>query len=437
MFDLKMPFSTSLDSDGLWVANHCGMALVEPHPIRARALNVLRPSTGWEEVFLGVDFRVILEAIHKIPRRDARCDAHQCWRWHGNRPQVGAVDGCSPRSASDLRTFLELVGPRYCVLAGAFGDLHFPLLCGIQRLRAFRELTQCPGLAYALVNSALRCNREPEGVLQAVAISATRRRRQLAVQVGFPESTVRILSRVVPSALTTTNIDRLRAGLARPEVVRVVRHLPRITEAIVRIVGTPRLFEHASARLLLDAAEQPTPGDVPNLASRMAETLSMMDQFAPRAVPDRFRSMAHLLTEHSRYCGSFAKGELGDILRFRFPAPPVRVDDPDLFEPITGPEALVSESICQQNCVGSVEFARRIAEGEIYCYKTTGRWGLERVTFTVTKGWDPTRKRDYIWLLDHVEASRGRTPHPRTIRSIQSFLERCQQLPCEGCEQPI
>lgn len=178
-FDLNMPLGICLDLGGLYLANHEGVAFVEPDPIRAHALNVRRPAAGWQEAFLEIDFRLVLRAIHRLPRRYSASDWPQPHYWQCEEAQVAFPGTMSLKTAVDLRAFIESVGVGYCVRAGAFGDLHFPLLCGMQRLREFRELSQNPGLGYALMESALHHSDEPQEILNLVARLSTMKRREL------------------------------------------------------------------------------------------------------------------------------------------------------------------------------------------------------------------------------------------------------------------
>jgi len=311
--------------------------------------------------------------------------------------------------------------------ASHFGSLHFPLLFLWHRLDAFRDLADGnPGLAFGVASFGVSQTHDPGTFLEIVDDLVRQRRRVIAVTLGFPADAVGILAKIHPAALTERRLALLRVGLSRPGIPDVLRHTRRIGASALEIVGNRRFADRVSTRFLAEVAE--TDLRVPRTAARLSDTLRVMEQFAPREIPEAFQTRASLAKYHWQFCRRVPADELRRTLGYRIPPCPIQIppDAADVWEALDCAEKIVSEAFIQESCLADPGLCDEIVAGNVYFLRSTGRW-TERVTFAITPDWGPS-DRERIWILAHVEARRGRVPRPATVRAIKEFLRRVQDL---------
>ena len=333
-------------------------------------------------------------------------------------------------AAEHFRRFVEAAGPAAFAQAARFGDLNWVLACLRTQDRAFSELiTSNPGLGFWLATYALSETDDPTEVQATVARLATKRRRTIASHLGLSEDCTGILRRIHPRALTRTRLPGLRRGLCSPDVTKIIRHIPRINASVLELIGRPGVFALLAPSFLIEVAERKADLGVPHSAQRLLDTLEMMTKYAPHEIPKVFPTLSFLGNYHERFCARLTPDEREEILGFRLPKPPLSSDDETVIEPIRSANMLISESLVMENCLASAEFCQEVVDGELYFYRTLGTWGLDRTTFSVRRAWSSDWSRESIWILDHVEARRGRTPRGSTVKAIMDFLRRVQHLP--------
>jgi hypothetical protein len=284
-----------------------------------------------------------------------------------------------------------------------------------------------PALAFWLVSHALEETSDPAQVEAIVSSLILRPRRVIAAYLKLPENCVRVLRRVDAGALTRIRLPLLRKALQRSNP-KLVQHLHNIGSSAIEILGTS-LCDRVSPRLLVEVSEEETGLRIPYAARRLRATVDTMRRFCPKELPDRFASKAMLDRYYSQFALRVDPRELDTILQFRFDSPPVPCDDLDVIVPIQTPAELVSAAMSFSNCMASVEFCKRVADRDIYFYRTTGAWGPEEVVFAVTRDFPPAGSgREEIWVLDHAEGKHGRAARQRDLHIIKEWLRRSQGL---------
>lgn len=428
--DLNGPVGIHLHEDRLWIANENGMAFIEPNACRAEVLLVETPSC-WQEMLLDVDVRPILRWIHQFPRRSSvdRGVPDQATQRDQVRPARWPRDEQSaPQWAKDVRGFIEMLGPSDCLLAGSFGDRHFPLLYCLQRSREYENLLRSnPGVGYALLEMSLQETDSPEGLAGKVKTRSTMRGIALAGALGLSAAALSTLGRVRRSALSRTAIVNLLSAISNRDIAEVLADLPVISSPIIEIASDPELWASRSTGLLQDIAEDGSRRETASAAAEMKAVLRMMARLGQSERP-KFTSFEKLQEALTWYCLQIPDSTIQEMLTYRFPSPPVPTEDSEVIVPLTTPGELIREGIEQLSQLATPENCQMIADGNLYAYKTTGRWGLERASFTIRRDWHPRKAGEYLWMLNHAEASQGQAVKARTISVLSGFLVRQQHV---------
>ncbi len=282
-------------------------------------------------------------------------------------------------------------------------------------------IRSCPALAFALASSwVFRGERRVQRPLRAARSLVRKRQREIAGWLGFPEteSGVRILRRVPTQEVAIGPLLYLRDAMADEQVVRVLRHVPRVSAEVIRMASTPALWRHASPRLLMEVGSNPHREYVP-VWRMMRDAVEMLRQLGRPWESLVFRSREHVEAVHDEAVEMLNRaGWRRHDVQWAIPAPPV--EGTNTIVPLDCLESFIEEGRQQHNCVAS--YAARVVESaawarngqpSIYLYRVL--WP-QRATLSIVR-------RGGQWVIDELRCASNRQPSKATMQFVQGWLD--------------
>lgn len=368
-------------------------------------------------------------------------------RWVGARPHVRVLSGDLAAAIERLRRpadstgqlyLPKLVPPRedrtrrhrlawlhwYDTIPGdlrevvaAFPERQWQVLSFLARCGApARDLAVAnPALAFALASASTFHRPAVQRPLRAARalLAPGRKQRDILRWLGFPptEAARKALMKLSHEATRVRVLYYLRRGMAVPEMMKAIGHLPRLNAGVVRIVTDPELFAAASPTLLLELAYRLEEEARPRSAYVLQDALHMFRLHFPdgRACP-AIRCLQHLYEFHDALMGDFYQPHPPRPAAMP-PFPPPPVEGTDTIVPLTAASELLDEGREQRNCVGS--YIDRVAlERQVYVYRVLAP---ERCTLSLVQ-------RGGRWTLAELRRHGNQAPSTQTYEAVARWL---------------
>lgn len=271
-----------------------------------------------------------------------------------------------------------------------------------------------PALAFALASSWVFRTPVQRPLRSARALLAKgKKQRVILAWLGFPgtESCRKLLAKVVHDAIGVSPLLYLREGMADPQALKSLVHLPRLNRGVLRIVTDPSLERFVRQAFLEEVSNDPAEDRYAVSAYRLADTLAMHRRLYPdRGELGRLQSPRQLAELHDDlvYEMNLARAADSDL---EFPPPPL--EGSENIVPITTVYGLVEEGLLQQNCVAT--FSERIALAQdMYVYRVL--WP-ERCTLSIVR-------RGETWAIGEIARSQNRAPSWETRMKVREWYSR-------------
>jgi hypothetical protein len=234
--------------------------------------------------------------------------------------------------------------------------------------------------------------------------------------LGFPEAprVRRIVRRITHDAISPRALRGIRRHIAAPAVRERLAHVPRLTPAVVELVGRG-LIDYVSSRLVADVADMPA-GDADRLLLRIEDTVFYWPLvFAGEPAPV-LHSVARAQQHHVSVCEALLHPDLRRRARPRpgeFSPPPLR--GTTTIVPITTVARLDAEGLAQRHCVAT--YARHIREGAMYVYQVLAP---TRATLSIVAD-------DGRWRIGDLRGAANALPPRETLEAVEVWLDRAQR----------
>jgi hypothetical protein len=323
-------------------------------------------------------------------------------------PPAAATDA-ELRELATLRVYarwLDDLEPSLVDLVSRFRDRWYHLLALGQRVGpAARELMdQCPALGFALASLWCFQARPVQRPLRAARRLVARRRREIAVALGFPPQAVGLLTRITAGDVSVKLLLDLR-GLARDP--RLLRRLwfASPTPAVVTIL-----------RFAADLVDDRFLADIAPASRRRAyELVAQLQRAVELAAPRRigpFASAAQLQSQ----LGELSLAALADCRDLCFGPPPIAGTTE--IQPLTSSRDLLAEALSQRFCLASdPRYAGEVAAGRMYVYRVVSAAG--RATVAIVR-------RHGRWVVSELRARANRPVIPAVEALVARWLAAAQ-----------
>ena len=230
------------------------------------------------------------------------------------------------------------------------------------------------------------------------------------LQFPKPESTRKILAKIVPSALDIPMLLYVREAINNKEMNKAMAHLHRLNAGSIRITTDPELFPIASFALLEEIAIRRKEDERPKVAYILRDTLNMLRLLFPnktRLAP--IKCLTQLETMHDSLVEDLNRAKLLDR---DIPFPAVPVEGNESIRPITNAIELIEEGKVQNNCVAS--YIDKVAvQQQVYVYKVLSP---ERCTLAI-------QQRTGKWVLAELKRSHNTSASKETHRAVAKWLK--------------
>jgi hypothetical protein len=226
--------------------------------------------------------------------------------------------------------------------------------------------------------------------------------------VGFPlaESSVRILSKVIPEAAAVWPLRRL--PLRDAKIRKLLAHTQTINAGHLYAAAHLKTGRGVSLRLFEEIAQDHPQSNAMRHRAVLRHTLSLLEKTSR---PIRtFDSLAQLQRTHEalvRQTGSRCEHCAGYGPR-AFPAPPVL--GTAHIEPLSSVAAMDEEGAAMNHCVA--RYAREVLAGRAFFYRSLAP---ERVTIGIARGGEG-------WSLFAIRGHGNAEPRPGTVAAVSEWL---------------
>lgn len=257
------------------------------------------------------------------------------------------------------------------------------------------------------------------------------KRRDILGHLDFPSSAsaVATLGRVAREDLSVWAIGDLRKVLLTPHLAERARHLPRITGAIIDLLGHEELVPYLSPALLtqLSLEEPGVARDRWRFSVELRETLYLLGQ-ASMPVPT-FLSREHVRRHHDRALAVVARARTETQSKRSFPDLPIALSPEELtfIRHLGHSAALSEEGIVMSHCLGRLPFHHELARrGDFHAFAVEQP---ERLTLAL-------HRRNGRWEIYDFRGPGNVMPSQgASIRTASSILDRFRAVDARSKER--
>lgn len=298
----------------------------------------------------------------------------------------------------------------------AYADSTFELLSCFAHVPGALDLHRnCPALLYTIANGLLMLPQDPARRLDTCRRLVRWRMRAIADAAGFPgQRAVTVLRKISARQISFSRIERIRALLKDPVVLKLLAHAPQVPGVLLDCLFFGRrlfsfkfqaqlchftLWDQAWTLHLLRLLTRGRPGCLPCTRPCLLEagiTINREDD---------------LLDLFARV-GLSAREDAED-LRLPFPSPPIP-DLPPAITAIRSGEELLAEAAEMRHCCKS--YAGKIHAGTHYIYSMRNP---ERATISLVQN------QEGCWALDDLRGVRNRPVACHTVDVVAAWLLGC------------
>lgn len=241
------------------------------------------------------------------------------------------------------------------------------------------------------------------------------RQREIAAWLGFDggQRAVNLLRKVVPRAIGLAELNTLRRWLRQGDPL-AIRHLPRITQPVVWVLGAEDIHQYLTHAALLCIAGMRDPegwGDNGPILTGMA-VMSALRQINDALWDERTRRAVAgaLATQDPPTINPSLAERVVEACGRHGNVPPSPVADGEGIAHLTTIADIVLEGAAQRNCVH--DLIPSVAAGGLHLYRMTAP---ERATIAI----EPHAGR---WVLSEIEGPKGRAVGPAAVRAALDWL---------------
>ncbi len=349
----------------------------------------------------------------------------------GQLPLPFPTDESWQRGRAAIQGFFDAIPKSVRAIVAPFPSRQWHLLSLLARCPGAVELARsAPVIAWLLANNFEFHRPAVKQPMRAARSWVRRPRRELIQWLGFPASSVKILSRIVPAAVSIRQMIALRSALADPAVLKLLGHLPIINAGVMAIVELPALRAHVEPKLLLEVAASPHERVTPDCAPNLEWFLDLAEELDLPVSARRFittRSVMSAIAEAQWLQDALFWRRLRarDPLSLRhaqFPKPPFLPSAG--ISPLTDAAALIEEGRVQNNCVG--DCASMVIAGRFYFYRVESP---ERATLELCK----SAARG--WVVGQVKAKNNGPVTGQTRAFIDAWIDEVERAEQEVPEE--
>ncbi len=268
-------------------------------------------------------------------------------------------------------------------------------------------------LAYVLSNAYAFIEPSPKRPLDVVRRLVRRKRRDIAVALGFPRKhaglAVRVMGSMPRSNVNNFSLLDLRGLFVRGDrhAIKLLTHAEKVNSDVISLLKREETIPFVTANLVAEVAAGPD-----DLLGRVDSAGLLRDAYglvnARRGHMLKIRSLASLLTLHNNEVERALAMRSGWRLQ-KLPSPPVR-ERPGVIEYVSSSgAALYEEGKEMHNCVSG--YASRVASGECFIYRVLSP---ERCTLSIALGPD---------MRFHISELKGPCNAPLKLQETLPMIE--------------
>jgi hypothetical protein len=342
----------------------------------------------------------------------------------GNAP----VFKCAPEAYAK---FLDTIDPVHQHMLARFSHNTFHLYNAVRRCPGLFELMsehgKTPELAgaaavgFALANLVMFRQPKLSHPLRSARSLLKRRRRDIAVWLGFPREhaamAVRIMGRIPTRELGVPMLHELRTALQRDDAHarKLLAHAGRINQAASLFVEQPSIARWVTPALFDELSRRDDwPGGPWQLQRMAIDTLELV-RTRGMQMP-MVRSVEELTALHATEIEGARRRPVPyagqrDVFAVSLPPQPL-ADLPGEIEYLPTTAALADEGAFMINCVGG--YGARVARNECFIYRVLAP---ERCTLAIHLGYD-----DAFHIREIKGPRNAPITNPATLRFVERWL---------------
>lgn len=270
-----------------------------------------------------------------------------------------------------------------------------------------------PVLGFCLADlRAVRSNLRERRDLPPVERLVCMKQRELAGVLGFPsaEGSVKLMRKTVPESLNGRLFGALREALHDDDSRKMLSHVAQINVSVLDVAVDFDLRKAVTPNFVNEVAKSGKDKYYPHAARMLTDVINMHRDLRPDASRKRFNSMASLKSFYDEVSVEFCRAHPGQILRARFPRPPIRGNQ--FIVPVRTPEELMREGEEQKNCVAC--YAKWVEAREKYIYRVLHP---QRATLSLVR-------RGGGWCREELKLARNISVNAGTVSFVDEWLSR-------------